>query len=310
LKSGNHWHRFIRDIGIHPAGRAPVKISKNLAYGMMAFAAVMWGTSGTLTVLAIDAGATANQVALFGTLASAVILMSILAVFDRGAFRIRPKDLPALTVFAVITGTLFSLAWYNAIDLTSVSTALVLLYSYPSMVTLPLTFVGCILVAQAYDLEAIRLNIVGVGLGLFTAVAATVYYVWAKKLLVVYSSSTLALYMTLLMIPGLLIAVSPFSVIENPLSLDAWAYIFLIGLLPGTFGFVVAMFALRHIEASRASMIAGIEPVSGVILAVIFISESVDALQSLGIVLVIAAVFILRLTQKEEETVIESPPTR
>lgn len=304
-------------------------ISKNLAYGMMAFAAVMWGTSGTLTVLAIDAGATANQVALFGTLASAVILVLLLAVFDRASFRIRLKDLPALTVFAVITGTLFSLAWYNAVDLTSVSTALILLYSYPSMVTvasvfllgekmttskvvaLPLTFIGCLLVAEAYDLEAIRLNIVGVGLGLFTAFAATVYYVWAKKLLVVYSSSTLALYMTLLMIPGLLLAVNPFSVIDSPLSAEAWSYIFLIGLLPGTLGFVVAMFALRHIEASRASMIAGIEPVSGVILAVLFISETVDALQASGVALVIAAVFILRLTQKEEdERVVESPPTR
>ncbi|HIJ17831.1 MAG TPA: DMT family transporter [Thermoplasmata archaeon] len=305
-----------------------MKISKNLAYGMMAFAAVMWGTSGTLTVLAIDAGATANQVALFGTLASAVILVSILMALDRGAFKIRAKDLPALTVFAVITGTLFSLAWYNAINLTSVSTALVLLYSYPSMVTvasvfllgekmtaskmvaLPLTFLGCVLVAEAYDLEAIRLNIWGVALGLFTAFAATVYYVWAKKLLLVYSSNTLALYMTLLMIPGLLVAVNPFSIIDNPLSMDAWLYIFLIGLLPGTFGFVVAMIALRHIEASRASMIAGVEPVSGVILAVIFIAESVDALQSLGVVLVIAAVFILRFTQKEEEPIVEAPPTR
>jgi drug/metabolite transporter (DMT)-like permease len=306
-----------------------MKISKNLAYGMMAFAAVMWGTSGTLTVLAIDAGATANQIALFGTLASAVILVSILMVLDRGAFKIRTKDLPALTVFAVITGTLFSLAWYNAINLTSVSTALVLLYSYPSMVTvasvfllgekmttskmvaLPLTFLGCVLVAEAYDLEAIRLNIWGVALGLFTAFAATVYYVWAKKLLLVYSSNTLALYMTLLMIPGLLLAVNPFSIIDNPLSLDAWLYIFLIGLLPGTFGFVVAMIALRHIEASRASMIAGIEPVSGVILAVIFIAESVDALQTIGVVLVIAAVFILRFTQKEEEEpIVEAPPTR
>ena len=303
-------------------------ISKSLAYGMMAFAAVMWGTSGTLTVLAMDAGATANQVALFGTLMSAVILVGLLAIFDRTAFRIRLKDLPALTLFAVITGTLFSLAWYNAIDLTSVSTALILLYSYPSMVTvasvfllgekmtaakavaLPLTFLGCVLVARAYDLEAIRLNIVGVGLGMFTAVAATVYYVWGKKLLAVYSSSTLALYMTLLMIPGLLIAVNPFEVIDSPLSMDAWLYMFLIGLLPGTLGFVVAMFALRHVEASRASMIAGIEPVSGVILAVLFISETVDLLQSLGVVLVIAAVFVLRFTQKEEVPIVEAPATR
>lgn len=306
-----------------------MKMSKNLAYGMMAFAAVMWGTSGTLTVLAIDAGATANQVALYGTLASAVVLVALLAVFDRASFRLKLKDLPAFTAFAVITGTFFTLAWYNAIDMTSVSTALVLLYSYPSLVTaasvfmlgekltkaklvaLPLTFMGCVLVAKAYDLEEIKPNLVGVALGLYTAFSATVYYIYAKKFMVFYSSNTVALYMTLLMIPGLLILVNPFSALEIPLSSEAWTYIFLVGLLPGTLGFVIAMFALRHIEASKASMIGGIEPVAGVLLAVAFISETVDAIQTVGIALVITAVFILRLAHKEDdEEVVEAPPTR
>lgn len=306
-----------------------MRITKNLAYGMMAFAAIMWGTSGTFTVLAINAGATANQVALFGTLSGAAILVSILALFDRKAFRIRLKDLPMLTLFAVVTGTMFVLAWYNAIDLTSVSTALVLLYAYPSLVTVasvwmlgekltaskliavPLTFVGCVLVSEAYDLDAIRLNIVGVGLGIFTAFAATVYYIGAKKLLAVHSSSTLALYVTLLMIPGLLLVVNPFAVIDSPLSGEAWTYIILIGLFPGTIGYVISIFALRHIEASRASIIGALEPVSGVLLAVLFIAEVLDALQAIGVALVIVAVFILRTTQEEEaEPVIEAPPTR
>jgi multidrug transporter EmrE-like cation transporter len=40
------------------------------------------------------------------------------------------------------------------------------------------------------------------------------------------------------------------------------------------------------------------------------ISEAVNALQGLGIVLVIAAVLMLRLTQKDEEEIVESPPAR
>ncbi len=46
-------------------------------------------------------------------------------------------------------------------------------------------------------------------------------------------------------------------------------------------------------------------------LAVLFIAETVDALQALGVALVISSVFIIRFTQKEEENpIVEAPPTR
>jgi len=307
-----------------------VKITKNMAYGMMAAAAVLWGTSGTLTKIAIDdKGATANEVAVFAALSGTIVLMVILAVFDKKAFRVSARDLPALLVFATITGALFSLAWYNAIDLTSVATAVVLLYTYPSMVTiasvfllgekmtaikaiaLPLTFIGAILIAGAYDLDNMRLNIWGIGLGLFTAVAAAVYYLWAKKFMVKYSSNTVALYMSILMLPALIIIVNPFALMETSLSTDAWLYILIIGLVPGTIAFVIAMMALGHIQASKASIIAGIEPVAGVILAVIIINEAINGIQIAGIALVIVAVLLIRFAHKDEpETVIESPPSR
>jgi len=69
-----------------------------------------------------------------------------------------------------------------------VATAVILLYLYPSIVTiasifllgekltpqklvaLPLTFIGCVLVAGAQDLgEGIPIDIIGIALGLYTA---------------------------------------------------------------------------------------------------------------------------------------------
>jgi hypothetical protein len=42
----------------------------------------------------------------------------------------------------------------------------------------------------------------------------------------------------------------------------------------------------------------------------LIISEAVNGLQALGIVLVIGAVLMLRITSKEEEEIVESPPAR
>ena len=305
-----------------------MKVTKGMAYGLMAAAAVLWATSGTLTTLAIDEGATANQVAVYAAVFSVVVLLPAIHILDRPSLRLRRKDFPAMLLFAVLTGSIFSLAWYHCVDLTSVTTAVILLYSYPSIVTLasvfllkekltvakaialPLTFIGCLLVSGAYDLELVRLNLVGIGLGVYTGVAAAIYYLWTKKWLVTYSANTVALYLAILTVPGVVLLAEPLTLLDTPLTTDAWLLIFLIGLLPGTVGFVISMVALKHIEASKASIVASIEPVAGVMLAVLVISEALEWLQVAGVVLVVAGVLMLRIAHRDGDDIPETPPGR
>jgi drug/metabolite transporter (DMT)-like permease len=306
-----------------------LNITKNFSYFLMGVAAVAWGTSGTLAILAIDTGATANQIAVFAAIFSALILLPLIHIFDRGSLRVKRKDLLPLLLFGTVTGSIFSLAWYNCVDLTSVTTALILLYTYPSIVTiasvfllgekmtvakgiaLPLTFAGCVLVAEAYDLENIRVNIVGIALGLYTGVAAAAYYLWTKVWLREYSSNTVALYLALFTVPGVVLISGAGALTAISLSAEAWVLIFLIGLVPGTIGFVLSMVALRHIEASKASIVASIEPVAGVAIAVVAIAEKVSSLQTIGVALVVSGVILLRLAHRDEpEPTVEAPPSR
>ena len=207
--------------------------------------------------------------------------------------------------------------------LTGVATAVILLYAYPSIVTiasvfllkekmtrnkalaLPLTFIGCVLVAGAQDFEeGLSFDTVGIALGIYTAVAGAVYYIWGKKFLDKYSANTVILYMTVLSIPGLVIMANPLELVNTSLSADAWLLIFAIGLFPGTIGFVVSMVALRHIEASRASIVASIEPVAAVIIAYLVVSETINAFQGLGVALVFIGVILLRISKETEPAVI------
>lgn len=297
-----------------------VKVSKNLAYALMVLAAIMWATSGTLTELALDAGAEVLQVTLFQMIVSAMILLPLIALLDPRSLKIRREDFWPLLAFSLITGTFFSLAWYACVERTGVATAVILLYSYPSIVVLssvfllgeklgpekavalPMTFVGCILVAGAQDIqEGLSFDLIGVALGVYTGVAAAIYYLWGKKFLARYSANTLVLYMTLLSIPGLVIIANPLSVADNPLGGMAWLYIFLLGLLPGSIGFLVSMVALKHIEASRASIIASIEPVAAVLIAFAVLSQALTAWQAVGVALVFIAVLLIRLREEPEE---------
>lgn len=304
-------------------------ISKNIAYMLMVGAAAMWGTSGTLTVLAIDGGATANIIALYSEIFSSALFFVVILMFDRQSLVMRRKDLLPFFVFTTITGALFSLAWYHCIDLTSVTTAVILLCAYPSIVTvasvsmhgerltagkavaLPLTFVGCVLVAEAYDLEAIRLNALGIALGVFTAFGAAVYYLWGKKFLKTYSSNTVALYFSVMMLPVLLIITDPRKTLLPSLPADTWVFVFLIGLMPCTIGFFLSMVALKRIEASKASIVASLEPIMAVVLAVLIVSEAVSGLQVVGVALTIGGVVLLKLIRKpEKDAPIEAPAKR
>lgn len=304
-------------------------ITKNMAYGLMVLAALAWGTSGTITVLAIDEGATVNVIALYTEIFSGLMFFLVVLTLDRPSLRMKKEDLLPFFLFSTVTGALFSLAWYNCIDLTSVTTAVVLLCSYPSIVTvasifmlgerltlgkaiaLPLTFVGCVLVSGAYDLSLIKVNALGIALGVFVAFGAAVYYIWGKKFLKKYSSNTVALYFSVMMIPTLLIITDPRESLVPTLSANAWALVFLIALIPCTIGFFMSMVALKRIEASKASIMASLEPVFAIALAVIIIAEIVEGLQYVGVALTIAGVVILRVVRHEDEDApIEAPAKR
>jgi len=294
-------------------------ISKNVAYGLMVLAALAWSTSGILTVLAIEEGATANIIALYSEIVSGLLFVFVVLTFDRPSLRMRRADLLPFFIFSTITGAFFSLAWYNCIDLTSVTTAVILLCTYPCIVTvasifmhgerltlgkaiaLPLTIGGCVLVSGAYDPEEIKMNAVGIGLGIFAAFGSAAYYLWGKKFLKRYSANTVALYFSVMMIPTLIIITDPRESLLPSLSASAWALVFLLGLIPCTIGFFLSMVALKRIEASKASIMASLEPVMAIALAVIVIAEIVEGLQYVGVVLTVAGVVILRIVRHKGE---------
>lgn len=311
-----------------------MNISRNLAFGLMAVAATMWATSGTLTELALDANANAMEITVFSVIFTTVLVLIGVLAFDRKSLAIERKDIIPLIIFSQITSTFFSTAWYYCVDRTGVATAVILLYTYPSIVTiasifflsekltrekaiaLPLTFVGGVLVAGSQNIaEGLTFDMIGVGLGIYTAVAGAIYYIWGKKFLTKYSANTVVLYMYIFSVPALVLIANPLSVAHTSLAGDAWWYIFLIGLIPGAIAPVASMIALRKIQASKASIVASIEPVVAVAIAYLVLSQTINLFQGIGVTLVFLGVIMLRLreTDKEEdlaEAEAETPPVR
>lgn len=288
-------------------------ITKNTAYALMVVAVAMWATSGPFAELAYREDATVIEVTTFAFLIGALVLLVLIAIFDRASLRIRKKDLLPFIGFSLVAGVLLNLAWFGAIDETSVAITVVLNYTYPSMVTvasvflfkekftaqkalaLPLTFAGCILVAGGEDIaHGLSFNWYGIGLGLASGVATAVYYLWGKKFEESYSPNTVVLYLFAISTVFLVVVANPIELVQTSLSASAWFWILNVAIWSGVVGFLPSLVALKHLEASKASIVASIEPVFAVVLAFIMLAEGINAAQVFGVALVVLGVALLK----------------
>lgn len=253
------------------------------------------------------------QVTTFAFLIGTVILFVLIAVFDRASLRIQRKDILPFVGFSLVAGVLLNLAWFGAIDETSVAITVVLNYTYPSIVTvasvflfkeaftaqkalaLPLTFIGCVLVAGGEDLgSGLTFNWFGIALGLASGAATAVYYLWGKKFEESYSPNTVVLYLFAFSTLFLIVAADPRELARTSLSADAWFWILNVAIWSGVVGFVASLVALKHLEASKASIVASIEPVFAVAMAFALLGDSISLAQMAGVALVVLGVALLR----------------
>ena len=98
-----------------------------------------------------------------------------------------------------------------------------------------------------------------------------------------------------------------FSVIGKPAIViskinksHSWIFIISFALFSAAIPYILYTKGLSKIEASKASIIANIEPVIAAVIGVWIFSEKINFLKILGIILVLGAVCIINMTDKLE----------
>jgi len=283
------------------------------AYGylLIAAASILWGTMGIFGKIAFQYGI--NPVVLTALrilISSATMLISII-LLKRKLLKIERKDLPQLLVFGIFAVALQRIAYFYTVDLTTVTIAAVLFYTYPIFVTahaslflkekttssiilaIVLTFSGVTLVVKAYEISWLSANLLGLAFGILTSLLFALYFLMVKKLRNSYTNWTLLLYgdglgaMTLT--PALYFS---FSEIANyPLQL--WLLIFVIALFPSLIAYLLFSHALKYVESSKGSILSVIEPLAAAMFSVTILSEKFEPLQIIGVALALIGIVLL-----------------
>lgn len=281
-------------------------------YAFIVLAACLWSTIGLFMRALHDGfGFPALTLAFLRAGIAFVIAFVFLALTRRKLLRVTRQSVLLLMLYGAIGIGMFYFVYAQAIIATSVTTAVVLLYTAPTFVALMawrawheplnrrkviaigLAFVGCALVARAYDPSQLGLNSIGILFGLGAGFTYALFTILSKAGLKQFSPWTLMTYELGFGALFLLPVLNPTSFL--PLNQPSMAWLYLIGLALGpTIGAIAAFnLGLRNLPASNVSIVATIEPVMASALAFILLGEQLELWQIIGGAMVIGGALVL-----------------
>lgn len=291
----------------------PVVERNRLGYGLAACAAILLSTIGFLGKIAYSIGADPLVLITLRAFVATGIVGVAIALTNVGRFKIKRRDMPFFVAFGIFGVAVNYLGYFYALSLTTVATAITLLYTYPAMVVvaaffvfhepitsrkvvaLVLTFIGVLVTAFGLSSSSITWDIRGLIFGLLGGVGTAIYTLAAKKGQVSYGALTVLFYSFLF---GAL-TLGGFYLLQYGPKVDVtqqvMGMIILIASVPTLIGYGLYTLSLRFIEAGKSSITLTIEPGAAIILAYLFVGESVTQIQLLGTALIVSGVVILQL---------------
>lgn len=290
------------------------KTSLPLIYVILA--ASMWGTIGVWVRILSQFHFSSIQVVVARLFMAVIFLGGFLLIKDKNKLKIERKDIKWFLGTGILSMLFFNTCYCITVQLTSLSIAAVLLYTAPVFVMLLsipifkerltkykllaiiLSVIGCALVSGVFSSDIANIPKKGLIFGVCAAIGYAFYSIFARILLKKYHSLTIIFYTFLIAsfggvfvgnVPGILKIC-----IETPMAIGV-----VIGsaLTYSVLPYILYTRALVHIEASRASVIASVEPVVATVIGILVFSEKVTLASVLGIICVLAAIGILSTKQ-------------
>ncbi len=286
---------------------------------MVAGAGICWATTGLFGTLLFREGIDPVNVASTRNALAALIFLLYLVITQPQLLRLDKNQLLTLLPGSLVGVTLFNLFYMNAIDEAGMSTAVVLLYTSPvfavllsrlflkepltlhKVASLGLAFGGVILVVEAFELSALIDNYTGILLGLASGVSFALLSVFGKHLTGSLDRLTASFYLLFLGALFLSFIRAPWNgLVEAAASPGLLAALAAMVIISTFLSHFLYLYGLSYLQAGRASIAVSVEPAAAILLAFIFLGERLSLLQYVGVLLVLAAVFLLRLERDSD----------
>jgi DME family drug/metabolite transporter len=296
-----------RDIGVATCAAAqdPAQCAA-VPVALILLAAALWALLGTLGTLAIRRGVDPLEVAFYRAVIGGALFAAHAGV--TGARPPRGRELALTAGFGVVGVSVFFASYQVAVEQGGASLASVLLYTAPAFVAvLAVPVLGerlrpreVIAVAASVAGVAIvslsggtttRVGAAAIGFGLVSALGYATYDLFGKRMFARHPAVAVLAVALPVGAVGLAPLV-PFA--RHPP--EAWALLGVMGVASTYLAYLAYATALRRLPATRASVIATVEPVIATGLAAAVLGERLAPIAYLGAAIVVAAAAALALT--------------
>lgn len=291
---------------------------KSLLSGLLfvVLATACWSTSGILINWVVrGSGISAVGLAFWRDLSTFLLLLAGFGLFRPALLKVRRRDLPWLAAMGAISIGSFHVLWNTNVLLNGASIATVIQCNAPIFVTLmawmvwrePLSsrkivaicmsVVGTVLIARLDRLSGMQITLLGLTVGLLSAITYGAFSLFGKKLSSSYNSWTILIYTF-----GFgALTLAPLQIgreIPWPLALPVFGNFGALILLPTILGFGLYTQGLSRLQASVASITATTEVPFAAFLAYFALGERLDLWQIIGALLVITGVILVSFSRR------------
>ena len=282
---------------------------------MIILAGIFWGSMGIfvrgLTALA---GFTSIQIVCVRLTVAALTFALILLIKDVRGFRIRIKDIPLFLGLGFCSILFFTTCYFTAIRMMTLSIAAILLYTSPiwvmllslllfhekmtrpKFVALVISFLGCIFVSGIGS-GGSAVTPAGILIGLGAGLGYGLYSILGTLALRRYSTYTVTAYTFITAAAGSLFISSLPDLWHKITACTSKPYLYILivltGLVTAVIPFLLYTLGLEQVEASRAAILATIEPMVATLIGVVVFHEYLTVLSVLGILCILAAIVLL-----------------
>ncbi len=274
-------------------------------------AACLWGFIGWFSYVLMFYGFSPLQVIAVRTLAGAAFMTVLLLLRSPQLLKISLRDSWMFIGTGILSLLLFNLLYLLTFTLSSLSVAVMLLYTAPvfvmllsvllfkeqltpaKLLALASTILGCLFLSGLLS-GSWQCPPSAFLTGILSGFGYALYSVFSKFALKKYSSATISVWTFYMASIPLL----PFCRAEEMLHCfaaipDTAFAAFGISVLCTVLPYLLYTYGLKYVEAGRASILATLEPVVGCLIGLFALHEALTAAKAAGLFFILAAIIIL-----------------
>ena len=280
-------------------------------------AGIFWGSMGIFVRALTEYGFNSIQiVALRLTVAAVAFTLLSVAIGGRNG-RIAARDIPLFLGLGLGSILFFTVCYFTAISMMTLSMAAILLYTSPiwvmlmsciffkerlsakKLAALACAFGGCMLVC---GIGGGNISAAGLAIGLCSGLGYGLYSILGSVALRKYTPLTVTAGTFVVAALGAWCVCAPgelLGIVADCGDVGALLLLVLVtGFITAVIPFAAYTVGLKYTEPGRAAILATVEPMVATLLGAVVFGESITLLSALGVLLILAAVVLLNMRSR------------